>query len=302
MIFSIGEILFDLLPEGRRLGGAPFNFAYHLHGLNVPVRFLSRVGNDPEGQAIVDFLKANAFPTGDLQIDAEHPTGRVEVVLDGEGGSQYDILPDRAYDFIVATPSIERYVAQECRLIYFGSLIQRTPYAARTVHRLLQGRSPDTRCLYDVNLRPGCFDEAILESSLHETDILKLNEDEIMTLAAMKTIHGDTVAMAKTIISRYDIEMVVVTSAEQGSRIFTRDSQHRISPSGEVPIADTVGAGDAFAAMLAIGLIRQWPPERILSAAQALASAVCGISGAVPTDRMFYDDFNELMSTGEDHG
>jgi fructokinase len=302
MILSIGEILFDIFPEGRRLGGAPFNFAYHLHGLNIPVRFLSRIGSDPEGQAIVDFLKANAFPTGDLQSDPEHPTGRVEVTIDAEKGPQFNILPDMAYDFITATPSIEQYVAQECRLIYFGSLIQRTSHAARTVRRLLQRRSPRARCLYDVNLRPGCFDADILEFSLGETDILKLNEDEITALAAMKTIRGDTATIAKTLMSRYDIEMVVVTGAEQGSRIVTRDSQHHIQPSHDVQIADTVGAGDAYAAMLAIGYIRKWPPEQILSVAQSLASAVCGISGAVPTDRSFYNFWGELTSTGDNHG
>jgi fructokinase len=141
-----------------------------------------------------------------------------------------------------------------------------------------------------------------LEFSLHETDILKLNADEITALAAMKTVRGDTVAIAKTLMSRYDIEMVVVTSAEHGSCIFTSDSQHHIQPSRDLQIADTVGAGDAYAAMLAIGCLRQWPPEQILSAAQILASAVCGISGAVPTDRAFYNFIGALMSTGDHHG
>lgn len=302
MILSIGEILFDIFPEGRRLGGAPFNFAYHLHCLNIPVRFLGRIGSDPEGQDIVDFLKASVFPTDDLQIDAEHPTGRVEVTIDAQKGPQFNILTDMAYDYITATPSIEQYVAQNCRLIYFGSLIQRTPHAARIVRRLLQQRSPRARCLYDVNLRPDCFDADVLEFSLHETDILKLNEDEITALAAMKTMRGDTVAIANTLMSRYDIEMVVLTSAEQGSRIFTSDSQHHIEPSRDVQIADTVGAGDAYAAMLAIGILRQWPPEQILSAAQSLATAVCGISGAVPTHRAFYNFLDELMSSGDNHG
>jgi fructokinase len=302
LILSIGEILFDVFPEVRRLGGAPFNFAYHLHCLDIPVRFLSRIGSDSEGQAIVDFLETNAFPTSDLQIDTNHPTGRVKVALDGERGPHFQILPDMACDYVIPTPSIERYVAEECRLIYFGSLIQRTPDAARTVHRLLQLRSPGVRCLYDVNLRPGCFDADILERSLHQTDILKLNENEITVLADMKTIRGDTSAVAKALMTRYAIEMVVVTSAEQGSRMFTSESQHHIQPPCNIRIKDTVGAGDAYAAMLAIGYLRDWPPERILSAAQSLATAVCRISGAVPTDRAFYNFLGKVMSNGDRHG
>jgi fructokinase len=302
LILSIGEILFDMLPEGRRLGGAAFNFAYHLHRLDGPVRFLSRIGKDPEGREILDFLDQRQFPVDDLQLDTNSPTGRVKVTLDERGTPRFDILPGVAYDFITSTPSIERFVAEDCRLIYFGSLIQRTPQAARTVRQILHRRSPRTKCLFDVNLRPGCFDTDSLDYSLQETDILKLNDEELATLAAMQTISGNTATKVAAIMARFNIEVVALTRAERGSCLFTGDDRYDIQPARNIHIKDTVGAGDAFAAILAIGYLRNWPPERTLASANRLATKVCGIEGAIPGDPAFYDSLREALANGSDHG
>lgn len=302
MILSIGEILFDMLPEGRRLGGAAFNFAYHLHRLDGPVRFLSRIGKDPEGQVILDFLDQQQFPADDLQLDTSYPTGRVEVTLDERGTPRFDILPGVAYDFITSTPSIERCVTEDCRLIYFGSLIQRTAPAARTLRGILHHRSPRAKCLFDVNLRPGCFDADSLDYSLRETDILKLNDEELATLAAMNAISGDTAGRVAAIMARFNIEVVALTRAERGSCLFMGDDRHDIQPAHDVKIKDTVGAGDAFAAMLAIGYMRNWPAERILASANRLATKVCGIEGAIPGDPSFYKRLREALAKGSDDG
>jgi len=302
LILSIGEILFDMLPEGRRLGGAAFNFAYHLHRIDGPVRFLSRIGKDPEGREILDFLDQRKFPVDDLQLDADSPTGRVKVTLDERGTPRFDILPGVAYDFITSTPSIERFVAEDCRLIYFGSLIQRTPQAARTVRQILRRRSPRTKCLFDVNLRPGSFDADCLDYSLQETNILKLNDEELATLAAIQAISGNTATRVAAIMARYNIEVVALTRAERGSCLFTADDRHDIQPTRDIQVKDTVGAGDAFAAMLAIGYMRNWPAARILASANRLATKVCGIEGAIPGDPAFYDSFREALANGSDHG
>ena len=301
-MLAIGEILFDMFPEGRRLGGAAFNFAFHIHRLNGPLRFLSRIGNDPEGRAILDFLGDQRFPLDDLQQDAEHPTGRVNVSLDQPGGPQFEILPGVAYDNISSTPSIERFVAEDCRLIYFGSLIQRTPQGARTLRRILGRRAPRAECFFDVNLRPNCFDGEILDYSLHETDILKLNEAELSVLAEMNGIRGDIDYMVGALRTRFDIAMVALTHAEYGSCLYTGDARHDVKPSGDISIKDTVGAGDAFAAMLAFGYLQAWPPERLLASAHRLATMVCGIHGAVPATADFYDRLREKLTSGSDHG
>jgi fructokinase len=302
LILSIGEILFDIFPEGRRLGGAAFNFAYHIHRLDGPVRFLSRIGQDPEGQAILDFLAERQFPPDDLQRDADHPTGRVLVTLDAGGGAQFDILPGVAYDFLTATPSIERFVKDDCDLIYFGSLIQRTAQGAKTVRRILGLRSSRTKCLCDINLRPGCFNADILTYSLREADVLKINDEELSTLASIHAIRADTTQTVAALMARFDIEMVALTRAEHGSSLFAEGERYDIAPARDLRIKDTVGAGDAFAAMLAIGYVRRWPPERILKSASRLASQVCGITGAIPSTPLFYDRIRELLTDGGDHG
>lgn len=303
MILSIGEILFDMFPRGRRLGGAAFNFAFHIHRLDGPVRFLSRIGDDPEGRAIRNFLEAQRFPAADLQLDRHKPTGRVTVALDEAGGPSFDILPGVAYDDITTTASIERFVAQDCRLIYFGSLVQRTANGARTVRRILGRRRPRTKCLFDVNLRPGCFHADILEDALHETDVLKLNEDELATLARMNAMGGGTEDKVAALRQRFAIELVALTRGERGSSLFSDHGRHDFQPSGAVAVKDTVGAGDAFAAMLAIGYLRAWPAERMLTAANRLAAAICGVQGAVPADPAFYDGLREALTLEKgDHG
>jgi fructokinase len=301
LILAIGEILFDMFPAGRRLGGAAFNFAYHIHQFAGPLRFLSRIGDDPEGRAIERFLAAQHFPRGDLQRDAAHPTGRVRVTLDAEGSPQFEILSGAAYDFITPTPAIRRYVAHDCRLIYFGSLIQRTAQGARTVRTILQQRAPHVKCLFDVNLRPDCYTEEIVTASLAETDLLKLSQEELDILAAMHGLTGATADRVAGLMARFHIEMVALTRGAQGSCLFTGDARHDIQPRDNITVKDTVGAGDAFAAMLAIGYLGGWPAARTLSLADRFATAVCGIEGAVPTEARFYAPFRQALDQRSDH-
>lgn len=295
MVLVIGEILFDIFPNGRRLGGAAFNFAYHLHRLNGPLRFLSRIGRDPEGRAIEGFLSAQGFPQKDLQRDAVHPTGRVKIALDAQGSPRFDIVGGVAYDFITSTPAIEEFAARGCRLIYFGSLIQRTAPGARAVHRILERRSPQAKCLFDVNLRPNGYRKDILASSLHQADLLKLNQEELAVLAEMFGTRGSTDRRVAALMRGFGIEVVALTRAERGSCLFTEDARHDLTPRENVAIKDTVGAGDAFAAMLAIGYLRDWPADRILESASRLAEAVCGLEGAIPADPAFYDPFRAML-------
>jgi fructokinase len=301
LILVIGEVLFDIFPEGRRLGGAAFNVAYHLHHLNGPLRFLSRIGQDAEGRAIREFLDRHAFPQDDLQLDPERPSGRVTVSLDTAGTPRFEIVPGVAYDAITATPALEAFVAEDCRLIYFGSLIQRTPQGAAAVEQILKRRSPRVKCLFDVNLRPGCFNAGVIAKSLGATDILKLNDEELSRLAEMEDITGDTGTQVAVLARRYGIEMVALTRAERGSSLFVGEKHFDSTPRQAVSVKDTVGAGDAFAAMLALGYLYNWTPERVLSAASMLAEAVCGIEGAVPVDAGFYDRIREVLKSGEAH-
>ena len=263
---------------------------------------MSRIGKDPEGQSIEKFLAAQHFPRDDLQRDPVHPTGRVRVRLDDQGSPRFEILTGAAYDFITTTPSILRFVAHDCRLIYFGSLVQRTAQGARTVRTILQQRGPRAKCLFDVNLRPDCYTDEILTASLRETDLLKLSQEELDILAAMQGLTGPTADRVAGLMARFDIEMVALTRGAEGSCLFTGDARHDIRPRDTIAVKDTVGAGDAFAAMLAIGYGHGWPAERTLSLANEFAAAVCGVAGAVPTEARFYEPFQRELALERNNG
>ena len=174
MVIVVGEILFDQFPTYRRLGGAPFNFAYHLKRFGMPVRFITRVGKDTEGDEILEMLGKYRFHTDDIQIDASHATGRVTIELDAKGVPVFDIQSDVAYDYVVlpktlATPGN----SGQRNLIYFGSLIQRSPHGFKTVQEFLSTKPPEDKCLYDMNLRPDGYSDTIIFESLKQADILK---------------------------------------------------------------------------------------------------------------------------------
>lgn len=295
MILSIGEILFDVFPQYRRIGGAPFNFAYHLKGLGFPVRFVSRVGRDEAGWQIMSTLEKAGFAGSDVQIDPGRPTGTVQVELDQQGVPAFTIQKDVAYDHIVFDDHIEKLLQSGPRLIYFGSLVQRTQRGFSTLHDILTRRHPDSRCLYDMNLRPGCTEARIIEPSLEKADILKLNDEELGKTAEMFGLSRKGPDAATALIRRFDLSMVALTRGAEGSELYVGKDRFGTAAPKPAAIADTVGAGDAYTAMLAAGVLAGWGPERILSAAARFAARICTIEGAIPDDVDFYRDFRREM-------
>lgn len=299
MVLVIGEILVDIFPGARRIGGAPFNFSYHLSRFGLPVRFISRIGSDETGKEIRAFLARNGFDASGIQVDASHPTGHVMVHPDGAGGHRFEIVADTAYDYIELPASPEAAAGQRPRMIYFGTLIQRTPRMFKRVQRLLDRRDPETKCFCDINLRPGCYSAQVVVESLRQADILKINDEEIERVGGMlggSMPGGDE--LVGRLMEHYDIEMVSLTLGERGSRLYTRAGRYEtgVSPSG--PVGDSVGAGDAYAAVVALGCLKNWRPEGILSEASAFAGQICQIQGAIPGDPSFYDAFVNRL-TGE---
>jgi fructokinase len=300
MILSIGEILFDNFPKYRRIGGAPFNFAYHAKGLGLPVRFVSRVGKDELGGEILSILAKAGFQSEDLQIDRARPTGAVQVQLDDQGVPSFTILEDVAYDRIEFDTHVGTILEARPSLIYFGSLIQRTEHGYSTLHRILENRHPDARCLYDMNLRPGCIHRRILKRSLQAADVLKLNEEELKTAAGMFDIPDSGPDSVPALMERFDLSMVALTRGAQGSELFVGGNRFGTAAPKPPTVADTVGAGDAYTAMLAAGVLKRWPPERILSAAARFSSRICTIEGAIPGSFDFYRDFRAEMKGPSD--
>lgn len=291
MILVIGEILFDIFPDEKRFGGAPFNFAFHLERFGIPVRFISRVGKDADGDEILSSLEAKGFDTSHIQVDALHPTGRVMVNLDEKGVAAFDFPEEMAYDHICLDPDGVP-PGEEVDLVYFGTLIQRTRRGMREVQEFLSRKAPTTHCFYDINLRPSCNRVEAVEKSLMHATVLKLNEDELTALMGLFRFKANPEAFAGFLMKEFDLRLLAVTRGEKGSLVQTPEQRSEISPRKHIAIADTVGAGDAFAAVTAIGFLQGWSADRINRAASEFASMICGIQGAIPQDESLYRQFS----------
>jgi fructokinase len=289
MNLVIGEILFDIFPAYRRLGGAPFNVAFHLKHFGLPVRFFSRVGADPEGEEIRKFLADNDFRLDDIQFDSQHPTGKVQVLLDEKGIPQFDIVAEVAYDHLEADTNTVAALGDGVGMIYFGTLIQRTESGRRTLQHLLNRRNPRTQCFYDVNLRPKCYSGPAVQESLRQADHVKLSAQELTVLQDMFGWKAAPSEGVRRLMETNGLKTVSLTRGEAGSELFTA-AGHFTAPAIEAAdVVDTVGAGDGYAAVLIAGLLQGWRPERMLQQATEFAKRICEIEGAIPTDASFYD-------------
>jgi len=286
LLHIFGEVLFDHFPDGSRvLGGAPFNVAWHLQAFGQSPRFISRIGDDPSGHEIATLMDGWDMTREALQTDNEHPTGSVRVLI-RDGEPHYEIVADCAYDFIDSKLLEEK---QTQGILYHGSLAIRNPVsraALKTAKARHQGN-----VFVDVNLRPPWWERETLLPLLHDADWVKLNEAELIALCPAE--HGLEAAM-QAFCAQFDLEMLVVTRGEQGAVAYDRQ-QHfvTVKPPASTAVVDTVGAGDAFAALLLLGLSKQWPLTVTLERAQAFACALVGRRGATVADRAFYRVFNE---------
>jgi len=298
VILVIGEILFDVFENERRLGGAPFNFAYHLKNLGFPVRCISRIGNDAPGKEILNILEQHHFDIDDIQIDHSHDTGTVTVQLSSSGNPTFHINTDVAYDYIHYLPKEHSSFMDKANVIYFGTLVQRSKQGFENIQKFMRNRRPDTLCFYDINLRQGCYSNKVILTSLEHADILKLNTQELDECKEMFRFSKDNDAFIPFLMDQYALKIVAVTGGDKGSELYTRDGCFRSKTNQVSSIVDTVGAGDAYSAMLVIGMIKAWEPDRMLSMASMFASRICEIRGAVPESRKFYEPIIEMIENG----
>jgi fructokinase len=299
VIVVIGEILIDIFPEYERIGGAPFNFAYHLKKLGFPVRFFTRVGQDRHGDSILDHLQSNGFDLDDVQIDPVHPTGTVDVELDEDGVPHFDIGQNAAWDHIdLDACPVAATVGTE--MIYFGSLVQRTESGRRQVQRLLSKRDKPVTAFCDINMRPPHVNFRAVTESLGHTNILKLNEDELAAIQREHKKESAVDAFVSWLMETFDIRTVALTQGGRGSRLYSDGDPVDVPAKAAGTIIDTVGAGDGFAAILAAGYLRRLPWEKTVREASRFASRICGIPGAVPDDEEFYDEWKAMMEDNRD--
>ncbi|HHM05253.1 MAG TPA: carbohydrate kinase [Gammaproteobacteria bacterium] len=278
-----GEVLFDTFPDGSVvLGGAPFNVAWHLAGFGLNPRFISRVGDDELGRRVLAAMGAWQMDTTGVQIDPAHPTGRVSVSVE-DGEPSFDILPQQAYDFIEPPGQLPPGPA----LLYHGSLIAR---AARSRETLASLRDNATAGVFvDINLRPPWWDRATVEWALGGARWVKLNHHELATVLGHDSVPAPELAAAADSLRRcYELALVVVTRGEQGALFCSAGTVLTVAPPVVAEVVDTVGAGDAFAAVTLTGLIKGWPLETVAQRAVAFAAALCRQRGATAPDHELY--------------
>lgn len=246
-VLAIGEVLWDLLPSGKVLGGAPCNFAYRLSELGHSVAVVSRVGEDELGTELLSGLQKLGVPTQWMQRDPKNPTGVVEVELNEEGNPRYTIIPGVAYDFIEYTKELEE-LATLCKVICFGTLVQRSPITRDTLYRLLDKATGAERVL-DINLRKECYNRETVEESLRRATILKLNRSEVTELYRLLGLkEGSSREFAETVMSKYAIHTCLITLGEEGVEAYNNKGEYVTVPAYKVSVVDSIGAGDSFTA------------------------------------------------------
>jgi len=279
-IAGIGELLWDLFPTGREMGGAPANFAYHVQSLGGEGIPVSSVGDDEPGAAILKRCRSLSLDTQYITRDKEHPTGTTSVTIDAQGKPSYNIHENVAWDFIRRTASLSR-LAGRVDAVCFGGLGQRAEVSRDTIRWFVRKARKQALCIFDVTLRQSFYSREMIESSLRIAHVLKLSEEELETLAGLFSLEGDETAMIKQLSNKYNFRLVAYTRGERGSILYSRGeiSEH---PGYRVKVVDTVGAGDSFTAALALGMLTGKQLDAVNDAANRVASFVCSQQGATP--------------------
>ena len=281
LMIGLGEVLWDILPTGRVLGGAPANFAYMTNVLGDQGIVASSVGNDELGREACQLLQELSLNTAYLQRDDLHETGIATVTIDGTGQPNFTIKESVAWDFLEWTADWGELSAR-ADVICFGSLAQRSLTSADTIDRFLRNASAKTLRICDVNLRQSFYNEEVLRKSFQYADIVKLNEHELIQVSLLFHLGAGTAeVIARRLLQNCDLKLVCITRADRGSLLVSREQA--VEHGGfQVKVADAVGAGDAFTACLAHHYVRGNPLQRISEAANRFASWVATQRGATP--------------------
>lgn len=280
-VVGMGEALWDVLPEGKKIGGAPANFAYHVSQFGLESRVVSAVGDDKLGNEICADFREKKLRT--LIAKVPYPTGIVQVVLDDAGVPCYDIRENVAWDNIPFSPELEA-LARETRSVCFGSLAQRSIVSRETINKFLDAM-PDGegQCkIFDINLRQGFYTKEVVCNSLTKCNILKINDEELVTISRMFNYPGiDLQDKCWILLGKYNLKMLILTCGVNGSYVFTPGAVSFVE-TPKVEVADTVGAGDSFTAAFVAAILRDKPVNEAHRLAVEASAFVCTQNGAMP--------------------
>lgn len=282
LIVGLGEVLWDLLPTGRQLGGAPANFAHAAALLNDQGTIASRIGSDVPGDDLISKLAELSIAASYIQRDPMHPTGSVTVSLDHNGQADFHIVESVAWDFLEWTPAW-RTLAQRADAVCFGSLAQRSSQSRNTIRRFLETVSNRSVRVFDVNLRQSFYSADIIHESLTLANIAKLNHDELPIVAGLLGIETrDEKVTARILREKYNLDLMCVTRGPSGSLLLDK-KQADDHPGFKVRVADTIGAGDAFTAGLIHEYLREAPMKKINDLANRMGAWASTQTGAMAT-------------------
>ena len=280
-VVGMGEALCDVLPEGRKIGGAPANFAYHVSQFGLPGIVVSAVGDDPLGDEILENFDSKGLTH---KVDkVPYPTGTVQVELDRDGIPMYDIKENVAWDNIPFSPELEE-IAKNTRAVCFGSLAQRNVVSRNTISKFLDSmpKNDDSLVVFDVNLRQGFYTKEILCDSMERCNILKINDEELVAVSRLFGYPGiDLQDKCWILLGKYNLKMLILTCGVNGSYVFT-PGKVSFQPTPKVEVADTVGAGDSFTAAFISSILKGESVEEAHSKAVRTSAFVCTQKGAMP--------------------
>ena len=278
-VIGIGEALWDMLPEGKKLGGAPANFAYHACQFGLEGMAVSAIGQDSLGEEIVEALEAHHLP---YHLDrVEYPTGTVQVTLDQQGVPQYEIKTDVAWDNIPYTKELAA-LAADCKAVCFGSLAQRNAVSRESIGLFLQAVPEDCLKVFDINLRQDFYNREVLEESFRRCDILKINDEELVVISRMFELPGLSLEeKCRSLIKTYNLQMLILTCGVNGSYVFYEGGMSFLD-TPKVTVADTVGAGDSFTGAFVGSLLNGKTVPDAHETAVKVSAYVCTQSGAMP--------------------
>ena len=279
MIVGLGEALWDVLPEGKKLGGAPANFAYHTGQFGLDTLAVSALGEDRLGDETIAAIEEQGLNY--MMPRVPYPTGTVQVTLDDEGIPAYDIMENVAWDNIPFTDEMKA-VAQNCRAVCFGSLAQRNVVSRGTIKKFLSATPDDCMKIFDINLRQSFYTKEVIDESLHLCNVLKINDEELVVIGRMFGYPGlDMQDKCWLLLGKYNLDILVLTCGVNGSYVFTPGSMS-FYETPKVEVADTVGAGDSFTGTFCACILKGKSVADAHRIAVDASAFVCTQKGAMP--------------------